>query len=342
MPTSALPYVKTATQTYIQAGHVLDYRSDGPVTPAALAESLSALDGIVKCSLAFIDQLVPDNGIVGVEVLITEVKAGSYRESFIVRLLFGHGRKAEKNIERLRQILGVNKVTPETMVRTAVYLTISWACILSYKALHPDNKETPYAACAASVALKREPKEIAKMAADAFGVRRVEVITVVTRFVYPSEDTRPGILYMGGPVETDIYTDELSRLSPPTDYNRAGSAETSKDLEGVEITIRAINLNRPAQGCLAVIPTLDQRALPLRFNEGIDPAAILAGKIGKVDVTVFFAVDEQGNKVPRHYLLRKVHPPITVKVQFPNPAKAANSLKARRLKAAVRRLQQNG
>ena len=81
--------------------------------------------------------------------------------------------------------------------------------------------------------------------------------------------------------------------------------ETLDDFEGVELEIRATDLDSLKRGWAARLPSISDRRMPLQIDGGVDTSKLAGGKAVKGDVTVVFR-REEGKNVPRRAYLRKL------------------------------------
>ena len=110
----------TAAPFFSETEHQYFYETDAPLTAKQLAESLLGLDGVVTRSTAIISRLLPQVVIEDAEVFITSIELGSYKDNFLVRLIFGEDKAAEKNIEKFRQALGLKKMDAKRVIGIAM------------------------------------------------------------------------------------------------------------------------------------------------------------------------------------------------------------------------------
>lgn len=292
------------TTPFIETEHFFYYDTKNPATASSLAESLLGFEGIVKRSTAVLSRVL-DVPIKDTEVLITSFEFGSYKENFIFRFLFGKGRAAEKNLEKLRNQLGIQNMDLKKVAAVVVTGAVLYA---AYRFL-------PSAPTPATIHIENSFNNLGKE----IGLSKDELIALFDATIrnpdelkkHVSKLAHPGATPHGGTITLDnnpalsIPADVVSVIPPG--YTKDDVDEPFKDFDGIQIVIRAIDLDRPATGWAGIVPTISDRRLPVSLADGLDPATVPAGKNTDADVTVIYKVDKNGNKEPKRYLLRKVH-----------------------------------
>lgn len=288
----------------LESSHSFYYSTDNPITAAMLAESLLGLEGVVQNSTQILSKLmgVP---ISKADVMITSIKLGSYDESFFVRLFFGKGKEGEQNIEKLREKLGLKNMDLKKVVGVAI------AAAILYAAWYYVGKSgDPSISIHIENSFNNWGKDL--------GVSKEELLDLVKESIKKPEDLKKHVVQLthpegskkGGKITID--GEESLTLSPevvqsiPSEYVKEISEEPFKDFDGVDIVVRAMDLDRPVMGWAAIVPEVSDKRLPLVLEEGILPMTIPLGKYTPADITVIYKLEKNGNKTPKKYLLRRL------------------------------------
>ncbi|WP_397384790.1 hypothetical protein [Prosthecobacter sp.] len=296
--------VSTAPLPYIDTEHFFFYDTRNVITAGALAESLLGLEAIVKKSVLVINRLCETN-IKDSEVLINAIEFGSYKENIVFRFLFGKGKAAEKKLDDLRVKLGLHNMDLKKLV--------GW--IIAGSILYAAYKFAPSTPTPATIHIENSFNNMGQE----LGMTKEQVIDLFETAIRNPEDLKKQVSRMahpGGVEHTGTMTfDHSESLSIPADvvnmippgYKKEDAEEPFKDFEHVQIVIRAIDLDRPANGWAGIITEISDRRLPVVLADGLEPGTVPAGKNIDADVTVLYKVGKNGNKEPKKIMLRKVH-----------------------------------
>lgn len=293
---------------HFETSHHLFYNTEGPISAAMLSESLLGLDGMAQHVRRVVSHLTGVH-IRDAEVLITQIKAGSYDENFSFRFFFGKGKAAERRLEELRGKLGLHNMTPNKAIAILVAAAIAFA---GWEYAHKKGD------AAATVQIENSFNGWGKD----LGMTKEELMALiqgsirnnsefkrdVVRLTHPKGSKQSGTITLdGGETEGAIVPKVAIAAIPPLAV-RADEEEPFVDRDSVQIVIRAIDLDRPTQGWHAIIPELSERRLPIQLAADIDATTVPIGKYETADVTVIFKVDQHGNTTPKRYLVRKFLP----------------------------------
>jgi hypothetical protein len=291
---------------YIETEHFFHYDTKNPVTASALADSLLGIEGVMERTKKVLNKLF-DARIKDTEVLITSIDIGSYKENFVVRMLFGEGRAAERNIEKLRRKLGLQKMDLKKaigIIFVCAMLYVAWTFLPKEQAPATIHIENSFNNLGKELALSKE--EVISLFQTTIK-NPEELKKNVSQIVHPSGAPHGGTVMIDHMKELAVTPDVVSVIPP--DYKRHTPEDPPfQDFDNVQIVIRAIDLDRPATGWAAIIASISEKRLPVILAEDINPATIPAGRSVEADVTVVYKVDQHGNKTPAKYELRKVRP----------------------------------
>lgn len=287
----------------IESAHFLHYDLPGPVTASALAESLLGLDGVIKRSAVVVGALMEVHVKIA-DVEITGVELGSYKEHFLVRMVFGKGKAAEKNIDKLRRKLAVKNLNVSHL----------FTAILGGAIVYVALKNLPATESPAKVHIENSfntfGQQIGMTGAElqaliAASVRNpADLQRHVVRLTHPNGNEASGTLVFDKNPLLTIPKEAIATI--PHEYDRE-EVEPFRDLNNVDIIIRAADLDRAAMGWAAIAPEISDKRLPVRLEEGIDPMKLTVGRYTKVDLTVQYRTEKDGSQTPKRYLLRKLH-----------------------------------
>lgn len=292
--------------TYIDTAHRFYYDTDSPITASMLAESLLGLEGVIKRSTDILSKLI-DTPIRDADVLITSIKFGSYDENFLIRFFFGKGRTGERNIEQLRKKLGLQKMELSKVAAIAILAAIAYGAY-HFATSSKDDKasvhiENSFNNWGKELGMTKE--ELLALVQDAIR-NKEDLKKQVVRLTHPAGSQKGGTITLDGDETLSIPSTVINSI--PADYVKDTPDEPFKDFEGVDVVVRAVDLDRPAMGWAAIVPSVSDKRLPLQLAEGLDPLTVPIGKYTPSDITVIYKTDAHGNKTPKRLLLRKLVP----------------------------------
>lgn len=101
----------------------------------------------------------------------------------------------------------------------------------------------------------------------------------------------------------DLQKDVVKSFPENVDFD---SVQDVKDFDGVEVQIRAADMDSASRGWAAKIPSLIKTRIKVKVAEGVDVSKVQIGKSVKADVSVVYKL--KGDKiVPNYCILRKIY-----------------------------------
>lgn len=281
------------------------YNTREPVTAAALAESLAAIDALAAKAPAVLKTIVPRIGRIDAQLLVTHIAIGSYDEHFLFRLVFGKGKVAERKLEALRKKLKLDKMNPTqlaALLLSGVIIYGVWQFSQSDKSasIHIENSFNSIGG-----KLNMSGEEIAAILDSA--IRNKEDLRRQTvKLIRPAGLSETGELTIAGEdIQLTLPPKALDVV--PVSYSKAEPNEPEELLVKVPAVIRALDLDRPGQGWAGILPEISERRLPVELAEGVNPLSITPGKITYLDVNLIHSVDHHGNKSPKRIVVERVY-----------------------------------
>lgn len=297
-----MPARKPAPSFVLASDHLFYYSSEAEVSATALADSLIGLQGVVERAAEIFGRLLDDAKIKDVQVLITSVEAGSYKENFFVRIIFGKGRKLEANLEKLRKTLKLDE-----KMDSKKWLALSFLAVLAYGAWLFAPKDSP-----ASITITNSFNNIGRevnMTGDQVQALVAAVLEgkneatkrAVVKLVNPEGQRHSGEITIDGHDNLTIPQQALQHI--PLKYEKPEADKPDKKLKGVMLTVRAIDLDYPSKGWAAIIPDVSDRRLVLELAPTLKPEQIPLNKYIYADVTITYKKTARGEDLPAKYIL---------------------------------------
>lgn len=283
--------------------HEFYYQTDGAVTARSLADSLVGLEGLIVESKSVISALLGGNPIQDIEVLINSVEIASYKDSIVVRLLLGKGRKLEKNIDELRKTLRLEQMDSKKVIG----ITIAGILVfLAWQAAKPDDPariqiNDSFNSIGSTANLSGE--ELRGIIEALVGkTRRQTLARKVSQLVNPD----------GVKSEGDITIDGNQNLKIPAAVVRTIPVQSAlndepdliEDLDDKQVVIRALDLDNHAKGWWAIIPDVSERRIAVHVDSKVEASKVPIGCYFHANITVIYSVNAKGEKKPKQCILR--------------------------------------
>lgn len=241
--------------------HIFYFNSKSAITAKSLADNLMGLDGIGNAAVKLIEKVI---GIKAVEheLLIESVALESYKDQFWFRIIFGQGKKAEEKLEKFREHLKLKDVDGSTIARFAIAGSILYGCYLINQ---QNNKgkdleltrraethiENSFNNMAVSIGMSGDEMK----AAYETTVRNKEQLKKdVMKIARPDGQKLAGKILIDGD-ENFAIPDEIIE-SLPDKYEKTELDKPEQEFPKIEISLRAIDLDKPESGWWALVPDL--------------------------------------------------------------------------------------
>lgn len=295
----------------VTTAHDLLYVTDSPITAKSLAESLMGLEGVVGKSALVLRKLMPDLALVETQVLISRIEHGSYKESFLVRLILGCGEELEKRIEALRVRLSLKKMDAKTIIGISILGAILYAAWEFRQSKADANVASDLATVHIENSFNSIGAELNLTAADVKAILdaalqkdKEALKKQVVKLAHPGGDARGEKLVLDGNDARSISEEVIQAI--PADYKAEEAEEPFRDFQKVQMIVRAADLDRPLTGWAGIVPEVADKRLVLSLAPEIDPAKVPIGKYFNADITLLYRLDKQGKNTPKRLLLRRV------------------------------------
>ena len=234
---------------------------------------------------------------------MTSIELGSYKENFLVRMVFGSGEDAERKIEELRQKLGLKEMNAKTLIGFLLAAALVYGAYLTLKPGSPSSVHIENSFNTIGREMNLKPEEVMALMEEAIN-NKEDLKKHVVKLAHPGGVSQGGEIRIDGNDAFTIPAEIVNGI--PTRYEKKEAEEPFQDFDNVTIVLRAMDLDRPTTGWWAIVGEISDKRLPVEISADINPATIPIGKNTPVDITVVYKVDSHGNKTPKRYLLRKL------------------------------------
>lgn len=302
-----------AEAEFHESEHLFFYSTEtNRVSAGELADSLIGLEGVVGSIGPILERML-EIRIAEVEVLITEVAIGSYRENFIVRMLFGKGATLERNIEKLRKKAGLANMEPKKLIGLVILVALAYAVYLHTKPGDPMTGiiVNSFNNIGGTNLSGEQIVEIAKAALNHKETEQLKRDAV--KLLRPNGGQVSGFVQIDNDPHLTLPKEAIDVV--PTKYEREADVPTNQDFDHVYLSVRSADLDRPSAGWTAIAPDHAEKRLPLRIMPEVSIHDVPIGRTFPADITIIYQTKAGKPREPKEYLLRKVHKPERPKPQ---------------------------
>ena len=287
----------------VDSHHTIYYDLPSAPTPRQVSDSLLGLEKIVRLVPATLLPLglAPDARI---EIYVDSVQAGSLKDNFDFRLIWGDEEKFNQWMTKVRQITGIEQMTNKLpILGPALALLVVGG--LGYGALRMMGH--PGAGNGNIQDLQNLRSSIVNTGTIVFGRDEATVLSALekgggnvfnlasnaVKFVSPAKDT-----------QTSIKIDEDERLVIPpaaiaaAPYHVDRSPGTLQTIRRTNetIVIRALDLDK-SKGWGVTVPALTGRRLPAEIAPELIGGGIPAGEDISADVELSYVENDEGDRI---------------------------------------------
>lgn len=283
------------------------------VPVSEIAESLVALENIVKQSPKIIEALFEDTRVEDVQVFINELKSDSILEDVIVRFVFGSQENMFDLVDKARSKLKVEKAMSNPNMLSAILLCSVLASLAYLYGKESSQDEKKKAVIEANHnTIIQIGADAADMDADSFRAiieaatkNNKELKESAVKFVKPAKrDSQASITFNDTPQLT--VTNESVKAAPS--HIQKEDREFAREFKSTEVQIRATDLDSLKKGWGAVAPDVHSRRAKLKFDPSISLKDIVDKKVIIGDITVIFDYDKNNKEYPKEIFLRNIQP----------------------------------
>jgi hypothetical protein len=293
----------------LELEETVEYSNEGPLPIADVIASLRALERIANNLVPRALSELADTNVLNVELLVEGFEDGSFKESFVCRVVFGDEKSYDRFIEKLHkgELRGAIKGAVDkwgssmSPVQKATAVGVVLALLLSagiyYAGQMAGTSEEGQALIRANDitivnigadVFGKSPEEIGRIISDVAGTQRKRLARDAVDAIAPAKREPGSSIQLGNGAAVTIPSDVIT-VSPSDLAQDPFESETI--YRDVDLQIRAQDLDSASRGWAALIPGLIDRRVRLVLGEGID-VGDLAGRFSiRADVEVLYRMD---------------------------------------------------
>lgn len=305
-----------APSTVLEFDQTFYYSTTKVVTANALAESLVGIDALFQLAEPILEGVLSIK-IDDVEVRVTGIEIGSYKDSLIVRLVLGKGRDLEANLEKIRRAWGLKDMTMKKLIAVVVLAIAGYA---AYQFLKPGSPQ--------QITIINSFNQIG--GTNLTGQQVVDLVDGLlnkgekekakknlVKLVNPGGEKHDGEIILNEDQNLKVPAPALAHV--PVRYEAPEpSPETVQELTGVLLTVRSADLDRPQQGWEAIAQDVSEKRVPLHVMPEVPINSVPIGRYFIGNITVVFKSKPGAHREPKLYLLHAVEPDEPTQSNKPN------------------------
>ena len=293
--------------------HQIYYSNKEHVPIGEIAESLIALEGIIRQSPAILQKIFPGTAIQRTEIYLDELKSGSLYEDVVIKFIFGSQEKFDEFIENARDKVGLSKLESKGQILSAIIILLiltggSYYLGKSKKAENPslqiiDNSINITINNGAQL-LDMPPEEFRNLIENNIPDKD-KLARDSINFIKPAKKDSEASIIFDRDESLKISSESVQAM--PNYIIDDELQETIEDLDNIEVLIRATDLDSNKRGWAAIIPDVSQSRVRLQLDPHIKSEELMQHPDLIGSVTILFKLDEKGEKKPKLYFLREIY-----------------------------------
>lgn len=287
--------------------HEVYFNNDGGVPIDVMAESLLALDRIIRMSPRVLTALT-DVAIRDIEVFVEELHSGSLKEHILVRLFFENEAELDKFLQKVREHLGKPGMTRSATISLVLLTLVGMGAWYAAKATNSPTQTTIEANNNVIIAIgadqaKLEPETLRAIIEAAIPDKK-ELADSAVKFFKPARpDGKAGISMDG--IGDITFPPEVIAATPQK--LEIPKQEKTELLPDVDLHVRATNLDSRNTGWAALIPGKVDKRIKLKLDPSVEIEHVAGKYTLRANVALVYRFDNQTNRmVPDYILLRDV------------------------------------
>lgn len=289
------------------------YYSNKELVPLReIADSLIALENVIKQSPDVLERLFPGTKISGVEVFLNELRSDSIWEDVVIKFIFGSQAKFDQIIADTRSKIGLELLSQKPKLLSAIIL----AMILSggvyyigkYKSDSTEQRITiegnNNTVIAVGAGLLNMPPEEFRNAIDTAVKDKDKLARDAAKIIMPAKRDVGAHIKFNNDEQLQVTDDSVKAI--PRHVIEPEPEEFIEEIEDAEIIIRAADLDSYKRGWAVVVPALSDRRVRLQIDSRIDAEFLMLHPHLKGNITVVMTYDNDKKKIPKLVFLKEL------------------------------------
>ncbi|MEZ5586571.1 MAG: hypothetical protein R3E46_05820 [Sedimenticolaceae bacterium] len=289
------------------------YYSNKELVPIKeIAESLQALDAVIRHSPEVLEALFPGTKIESVEVFIKELRSDSIWEDLVVKFVFGSQKKFDQLISNIRERVGMDNLMNNPQLLSVIILVL----ILSGGAYYLGKDQSADPAQRATIeannnniinigaGMMEMSAEEFKLLIDGAIKDKAKLAKDAVRMVKPAKRDPEASITFNDNTELQITSESVRAM--PRYVSEPEEEEFIEDYSAIEMELRATDLDSTKRGWAVVVPELGNRRVRLQLDPTVSPEELYERRKFSGNATIIFGFDKDSKRIPKLVFLREV------------------------------------
>lgn len=294
--------------------HQKIYYSNKRLVPIRnVAESLLALEAIIRQSPDILEAMFPDTEISIDEIYINELKSDSLWEDVVVKFIFKDQKNFDTFIANIRERVDMDNLMNNQQLLSVIIISLILIGGAYY--LERDRSSTPEQ----KTTIEVSNNKIIQIGAGMVDLSAQDFKAIIDSAIKDKDSLAKNAAKVVAPAKLDpnasITFNDNDELRISNDVVRAMprfvqepiEEEYVEDFKNIELEIRATDLDSNKRGWAVVISELHKKRVRLQLDPGLDPEILLGKRKITADVTVIFGYDNERNRIPKLVFLRGIN-----------------------------------
>lgn len=286
------------------------YYSNKQLVPIReVAESLLALEAVIRHSPQVLEALFPGTTIDAVDIFIKELRSDSIWEDVVIKFVFGSQKKFDQFVTNVRERVGMDNLVNNPQLLSAIILVLILTGGAYY--LGKDTPEQRATIEANNNTIINIGAGMMEMSSEEFKVLvegaikdKAKLAKDAVRVVKPAKlDPTASITFNDN--ERLQITPEAVRAMPRY-VSEPEEEEFIEDFVEIEMELRATDLDSTKRGWAVVVPELSERRVRLQLDPTVNPEALYEKRKFRANATIIFGHDKEYKKIPKLVFLREI------------------------------------
>lgn len=287
--------------------HEVYFNNEGGVPIDVMAESLMALDRIIRMSPQVLTALT-DVAIRDIEVFVEDLHSGSLKEHILVRLFFENEAELDRFLEKVRERIGKPGMTRSATISLVLMTLVGMGAWYAAKATNSPAQTTIEANNNVIIAIGAgqagiEPEALRAIIEAAVPDKK-ELADSAVKFFRPARPDRNSGIRMDGVGELTFPPAVIAATPSKLDIPKQEKVE---QLHDVDLHVRATNLDSRNTGWAALIPGKVDTRIKLKLDPSVEIEHVAGRYTLRADVALVYRFDDESRQMrPDYILLRNV------------------------------------
>lgn len=266
-------------RAFVDISFNLKYETQRKFTVHEVIDALSALDPMANATSDVINKLLYVKSAKGLRlknatIFVKKLEEGSWTEDVLIRFFFGSKEEMEKQIDRIRKNLKIDKIMNDKVVTCLIMLV---ALNLLFQSCSKESNNP--------VHIEINNSGFLSIGSEALGMQPDQLLKIVETSVKSkpkksSKNLQNAALKLFAPIENDngnivLNNDEALVVNGSEIGVLPKEVKIEPDLDilefsNIEVFIRALDRDKTESGWSAIIPSLSPKRIKLKISSKID------------------------------------------------------------------------